>query len=39
MKFAYNRLDDVPTVREGALVPVHVNSGELAVVLLLIEGI
>jgi uncharacterized membrane protein YidH (DUF202 family) len=37
MKFATRRLDYAPTVRKGALVPDHVDSGVLAIILSLIE--
>jgi hypothetical protein len=39
MELATRRLDDVPTVGEGALVPDHVDGGVLTIVLLLVESI
>jgi hypothetical protein len=39
MELATRRLDQVPTVREGALVPIHLYGGVITIVLLLVETI
>jgi hypothetical protein len=39
MELATRPLDQVPTVREGALVPVHLYGGVITIVLLLVETI
>jgi hypothetical protein len=37
MQFATRRVDYVPTVREGTLIPDHVDGGVITIILPLIE--